>query len=299
MKRVLLGSTESIASYPKMNAGGLVLGVPSSATALRVTEANRDTVYQNATIDSLSATVIQYQEADTDAIMLSSSVTIVKGNRYLVTDALTGARFEVIAAKSGSSNVLQTEEPLPCEINAGSTVNGLAVSIALTTAMTEKPCSGYVLFRATVDGIVREWDESFRVVRRITGIALSSSMIPRFYPVVRQIVPADDHNFEESITAAWDLEVVPLLSVKGILDEDIITDDVIVPLHAAATIRHLLTNHLAAPPDFVARFEQHYEQIKNNFIARVDLSIRDQEQSIPEVPAPNQETINLHHRVTR
>jgi hypothetical protein len=165
-------------------------------------------------------------------------------------------------------------------------VSGLAVSVALTAAQTIEPGAGYVLFRATVDGVVREWDESFRVVRRITSIALSPTELTQSYPVVRQIASSSDLTLEEAIQASWRMVLVPALAARGILDEDVLTDDVLVPMHAAATVVHLARQWPAAPSEFVSRLEASYEQIKQTTYDRIDLITRSQDEVTPEIPTP-------------
>jgi hypothetical protein len=177
------------------------------------------------------------------------------------------------------------QEPLPYGVANGSAVKGLAVTVALTADQTAEPGSGYVLFRATVDGVVREWDEAFRVVRRITSVALTTTVLTQSYPVVRQISSNTDLTLEEAINASWSMLVSPALAARGVLDEDVLTDDVLVPMHAAATAYHLARQWPAAPTEFVARLEAAYEQSKVTTYDRIDLAVRSQDVT-PDLPTP-------------
>lgn len=289
MLRVLVGSTESILSYPRLVADGLVsTGVPSSATARRVPSQSPDPVgtYVAATVDPLSTTTQGATQEGADSISLGSSATFVEGRRYLIVDANHGKRIVVQSSRSGSSSTLWLQEPLPTSIANGSTVSGIAVTVALTAAQTDDPGSGYVLFRATVDGVVREWDEPFRIVRRITSVALTPTELTQSYPVVRQIASSSDLTLEEAIQASWRMVMVPALAARGVLDEDVLTDDVLVPMHAAATVLHLARQWPAAPTEFVDRLAASYEQIKQTTWDRIDLITRPQDEETPDVPTP-------------
>lgn len=289
MQRVLVGSTESILSYPRLVADGLVTtGVPSSATARRVTPQVPDasTAYVAATVDSLSTTTQGATQEGADNISLAGAVTLVAGRRYLIVDANHGKRIVVVSSHSGSSSTLWLQEPLPTSLANGSTVSGMAVTVALTAAQTAEPGAGYVLFRATVDGVVREWDEPLRVVRRITSVALTPTELTQSYPTIRQIASSSDLTLEEAIQASWRMVMVPALAARGILDEDVLTDDVLVPMHAAATVLHLARQWPAAPTEFVDRLAASYEQIKQTTWDRIDLITRPQDEVTPDVPTP-------------
>lgn len=289
MLRVLVGSTATILSYPRLVADGFITtGVPSSATARRVAPQSPDDVnsYQAATVDSVSTTTQGTTSEGADSISLAGSVSLVEGRRYLIVDATHGKRVVVQSSRTGSSSTLWLQEPLPTSIANGSTVSGIAVSVALTAAQTDDPGSGYVLFRATVDGVVREWDEPFRIVRRITSVALTPTELTQSYPVVRQIASSSDLTLEEAIQASWRMVMVPALAARGVLDEDVMTDDVLVPMHAAATVLHLARQWPAAPSEFVDRLAASYEQIKQTTWDRIDLITRPQDEETPDVPTP-------------
>jgi len=289
MQRVLVGSTDTILSYPRLTADGIVTtGVPSSATARRVTPQVPDasTAYVAATVDSLSTTTQGAHSEGGDSVTLAGAVTIVAGRRYLITDASHGKAIVVVASRGGSLSEMWLQEPLPCDIANGSTVKGIAVTVALDATQTAEPGAGYVLFRATVDGVVREWDEPLRVVRRITSVALTPTELTQSYPTIRQIASSSDLTLEEAIQASWRMVMVPALAARGILDEDVLTDDVLVPMHAAATLLHLARQWPAAPTEFVDRLAASYEQIKQTTWDRIDLLTAPQDVLTPDVPTP-------------
>lgn len=289
MLRVLLGSTETITTYPRLAADGVLTShLASSATARRVGPGASDDVstYVAATVDSLSATTQGAHKEGDDHLTVSVAQNWVAGRRYLVTDATAGREIVVVATKSGSSTDLWIAEPLVSDIGNNSTVRGIAVTVALTAAQTASPGAGYVLFRATVDGVVREWDEPFRVVRRITSIALTPTELTQAYPVVRKLASATDTTLEEAINASWRHVIVPSLAARGILDEDILTDDVVAPMHASATVLHLARQWPQASSEFVSRLEAAYEATKQTTWDRIDLATAPQDAVTPEVPTP-------------
>lgn len=296
MQRILLGSSQSVVSYPRLSPDAILTGVPTSVTARRVCPLASDDVdsYQAVTVDSLSTTLSSaVLEGDT-SLPLAGSVTVVAGRRYLVTDASTKRIVEVLATNGGSVTTMYLAEPLPCNIDTGSAVNGHACPIALSTSQTATVGGGYVLFRGTVGGVVYEWDESFRVVRRLTSIALTVTELTQTYPVVRQLASSTDVTLEEAISAAWRAEMVPILSARGVLDEDLLTDDVLIPMHAAAVVRHLARMWPAAPVDFVQRVSEDYDRVKETTFARIDLAMRPQDVITPEPVTPG-----LEERVIR
>lgn len=291
MQRVLVDSTESVVSYPRLSADSIASGVPSSVTARRITPIAQDEDFATAspTVDSLSATSSdEAREGDT-SISLTASAAIVAGRRYLITDAETGARVEVVPSRGGSLTTMYLQEPLPCDVALGSTIQGMALICPLSASQTVNPGSGYVLFRATVDGVVRQWEESFRIVRRITSIALTVNDLTQTYPVVRKLASSTDTTLEESIQAAWRSQILPWLAASSILDEDILTDDVLLPVHATAVVLHLARQWPATTPEFYERLENRYEQEKATALSRVDLAMRSQEEINPTPAQPKHE----------
>lgn len=289
MLRVLLGSAETITTYPRLHADTVLAShVATSATARRIGPGAKDDVgtYVAATVDPLSTTTQGAHQEGADSITVQSAQTWVAGQRYLITDATAGREIVVVASRSGTSTELWLAEPLLSDIGNGSTVKGIAITVALTVAQTATPGAGYVLFRATIDGVVREWEEPFRVVRRITSIALTPTHLTQSFPVVRKLASATDTTLEEAINASWHHLVVPALAARGVLDEDIMTDDVVEPFHAAATVLHLARQWPQASTEFVQRLEAAYEQIKQTTWDRIDFLTAPQDVVTPDAPTP-------------
>lgn len=289
MLRVLLGSTETITTYPRLHADTILTShVATSATARRVGSGSSDAAdaYVAATVDSLSATTQGAHQEGDESITVSVAQNWVAGRRYLITDATAGREIVVVATRSGSSTELWLAEPLVSDIGNNSTIRGIAITVALTAAQTSLVGAGYVLFRATIDGVTREWEEPFRVVRRITSIALTPTHLTQAFPVVRKLASATDTTLEEAINASWHHLVVPALAARGVLDEDIMTDDVIEPMHAAATVLHLARQWPQASAEYVSRLEATYEQTKATTWDRIDFLTASQNDVTPDAPTP-------------
>lgn len=288
MHRVLLGSTETITSYPRLHANGtLTSHVASSATARRVGPGLTDNAgtYVSATIDGVNTATQGAQLEGSDSLSLAGSVSIVAGHRYLITDSQHGREIVVVATRGGTLSTLWVAEPLPADVANNSTVKGVAVSVALTASHTSTVGAGYVLFRAVIDGVTREWEEPFRVVRRITSIALTPTGLTQIYPVIRKLASATDTTLEEAINSSWEMAVAPALSARGVLDEDVMTDDVLMPMHAAATVLHLARQWPQASVEYVERLEANYEKIKQTTWDRIDFLTQPQVET-PEAPDP-------------
>lgn len=289
MLRVLLGSTETITSYPRLHADTILTShVATSATARRVGPGASDdaAAYVAATVDPISTTTQGAHQEGDESITVANAQTWIAGRRYLITDATAGREIVVVASRTGTSTELWLAEPLISDIGNNSTVKGVAVTVALTAAQTASVGAGYVLFRATIDGVVREWEEPFRVVRRITSVSLTPTSLTQAFPVVRKLASATDTTLEEAINAAWHHQVVPALAARGVLDEDIMTDDVIEPMHAAAVCLHLARQWPQASSEYVTRLEAAYEQAKATTWDRIDLLTAPQDAVTPDTPTP-------------
>lgn len=289
MLRVLLNSAETITSYPRLAADGVLTShFATSATARRIGPGASDDVgtYVAATVDPISTTTQGAHQEGDDSITVANAQSWIAGRRYLITDATAGREIVVVASRTATSTELWLAEPLVSDVGNNSAVKGVAVTVALTSTQTNTIGAGYVLFRATIDGITREWEEPFRVVRRITSVALTPTHLTQAFPVVRKLASATDTTLEEVINAAWHHFVVPALAARGVLDEDIMTDDVIEPMHAAACVLHLARQWPQASTEYVNRLEAAYEQAKSTTWDRIDFLTAPQDAVTPDAPNP-------------
>lgn len=279
-QRILRASTQTLVSYPRLHPNDVVLGQPSSVTVNLQTPASADGTYVAATADSLSTTTQGAHAEGADHISLASSVALIAGRRYLI--ALTdGRNIEVEALAGGTTNTLYTAEPLPCAIANGSAVKGFAVTKALTAAQTEQVGDCLALWRATVNGSTYEWSESFRIVNKVTASKLTPTRLTHAYPIVSSLRDTNDIDYEATIDAAWDHRVVPLLAARKILDEDVISDEALVPLHALACVLHLVEPDPRFATDYIDRLRVQFDQVVETTFARIDFAVRDQSDLTP------------------
>lgn len=279
-QRILRASTQTLISYPRLHPAAVVLGQPSSATVLLQTPAVQETTYSAAVADSLSTTTQGAHQEGDDHITLAGSVALVAGRRYLIALA-NGRNIEVEALEGGTTNTLYTAEPLPCDIANGSAVKGFAVTKALSAAQTDQVGDALALWRATVNGTVYEWSESFRIVNKITSPRLTPTRLTHAYPLMSSMRDTNDIDYEAIIDAAWDHRVVPLLAARKILDEDVISDEALVPLHALACMLHIVEPNPRFPTDYVDRLRQQFDKVVETTFARVDFAVRDQTDLTP------------------
>lgn len=279
-QRILRASTQTLVSYPRLHPADMLLGQPSSVTVNLQTPAQQSTTYAAAVADSISTTTQGAHAEGVDHITLASSVALVAGRRYLV--ALADGRFiDVEALAGGTTNTLYTAEPLPCAIANGSAVKGFAVSVDLTAAQTDQVGDALALWRATVSGSTYEWSQSFRIVNKVTAPKLTPTMLTHAYPLMASLRDTNDIDYEATIDAAWDHRVVPLLAARKILDEDVIADEALVPLHALACVLQLVEPDPRFSADFVGRLREQMDKVIETTFARVDFAVRDQTDLTP------------------
>lgn len=272
-QRILLGSTQSLVSYPRVAPGGAFLrGVPSSATVRIGTVADSmPSVGVSATVDSVSTTATQAALEGATSITVAS-MTAVLGRRYLVQPATGSAYVEVVSATAGvlSASALTLAEPLPLAVASGAAVKGWAVTKALTAAQTAEPGSGLAIFKATVDGVDYEWSHEFRIVRRIPTSVLTPTRLTQAWPSVRQMRSRQDVDFEETIEAAWGHRILPFLAANGIDAEDVTSVDVLEPLHAVGCVLQLVEGNPAVPRELVESIQRRWERLSETTLARKD-----------------------------
>lgn len=157
----------------------------------------------------------------------------VAGRRYLVAD--DGYTFVVESRASGASQTLRLASPLPEGISADATVAGYAVLIASDPTETATEGEAAVEWEATVAGEAVVWVDLFRIVRRIPKATLTPSRLLMLEPTMFSLQLPADVTHERVIAGAWErLQVI--LERNQILDEDVVSDEALVPLHAAQCV---------------------------------------------------------------
>lgn len=270
IRRVLKGSTETLAAYPTLSPDGrMVTGVPTAATVrIGTTSTAIPTSADNATIDAVNTTVTA-AASEGDTSLTVASATFVAGVKYLVTDP--GKYPLVVEAQTGgTTTTLYLKDPLPHAVTTSATVKGIRVSHALTADETSEEGPGIAVWSATVDGVEFVFTDSFRVVRRITQIPLTVDDLVRTYPVVLRLRERSDVGLDEVIAAAWEYRVLHRLAAKGIRDEDIVDSEVLRPVLALACVLHLVALDESADPVWRDSLVTEFERTMEATFGRVD-----------------------------
>lgn len=274
-QKILLGSTQTLLSYPRVGPGGeWMREVPASCEVRIGTPAvSLPSTYDAATVDSVDTTTTAASEGDTSLTV--ASMTAVKGRRYLVgtLGAVTGAQYiEVESARAGAltSAAMQLAEPLPMAVPASSPVKGWAVSHPLTATETAQAGECLALWRAVIGGVSYEWSQAFRIVRRIPVSILTPTRLTQSWPVVRTMRSRQDLDLEEIIRVAWEHRILPWAAANSISEEDIVAVDALEPLHAIACVQQLVINNPAIQPELRAAVEDRWNQLRETTLARKD-----------------------------
>lgn len=276
-QKLLRASTQTLVAYPRLAPQRLLLATPTSATVRLLTPASQGSTYDPATVDSLSTTTQGAHAEGQDHVTLAGSVALVANRRYLISPG-SGRLLDVRALEGGTTNTLYTAEPLPCDVPNGSTVKGWACTIALTAAQTDVVGDALALFRAVISGTTYEWSETFRIVNRITSPRLTPTMLTHAYPILASMRDTNDIDYEEIIQSTWEHRIIPAMAAKGILDEDVISDEALIPWHAAACVLQLVEPDPRFSSDFVGRMRELYEQQQTTTFARADFAVRGQDE---------------------
>jgi hypothetical protein len=234
MQKFLRDTTPTLVSYPRVSATGQFLRrVPTSVTVRVKSPANASTSYAAGTVDSVSTTVSGAHAEGSDHLSLASVSGITARRRYLV--AISGdENLDVEIRRSGSPVGLA--EPLQRAVANSAAFSGWACSIALTAEQTEEIGYGSARFKAVIDSVTYEWDETFRVVHRLLAPTLTPTRLTQAFPQVVSLKPKKDHDLEETIRLAWEHEVIPWLELSGFEEEYVQSVEALEPLHALACV---------------------------------------------------------------
>lgn len=284
-QKVLRSSTTPLITYPRVrDAAAVVLGVPSSVgVRIRTPAVAMPVAFDTGTpvVENTSVTVPGALADGATAIALGTPKTFHRGHRYLLTDVVGGEVCEITSASEGSVTTLQLAEPLPLAFAANATISSHAITCALTAPQTAIEGECIALWQATVLGVVYDWAQPFRIVRRMAIPTLTPTSLQEKWPTIRQLRSRADVDFEESIAQAWEDDILPLLEAKDISPEDIISIDALEPLHALAVLRKYATTSPTIIPEVWTRIEKRWLQLIETTFAREDWYEADQHADPP------------------
>ncbi len=306
-QRILKDSTTTIVSYPRVEQGDFVVGVPTSAEVRIGTPAVAmpgEDSWSSALVESVSAT-LTVAAAVGDTSLTADGVgllTWLAGRKYLVTPTdgapllVTSARTDSETLSSPSPPLLYLTEPLERALSTTTTIAGYSIRIALTAAQTALVGSGVAVFRAVIEGITYSWSTAFRIVRRLVVIPLTGPELTGAYSVVHSMQPATQ-TLEEVIDAAWEYRLLPTLLAKGVREEDIVDAEALRPLLALACVVHLAVLSRSADPVWRDAVIADFERLTATTFSRVDWHDAPQDADPPRDPDQTRRRVGL--RVTR
>lgn len=287
-QRVLVGSTQTLRSYPRVNVDGEVRLLCFDAVEVRIgtpsTPIPDDDTWTAANIDPINAVITAAaDEGDTE---IAASETWVRWRRYLVdVDADGEEVIEVAARNSGvPAASLLLDEPLPCAIESGGRVRGWECSIELTSDQTEFAGDGIAVWKGTLDGVDYTWTQSFRIVRRMPASTLTPSELTKRFSILNSWRAVADFDFEDLLHVAWEDEIEEFLEAHHIAVENITTPDVLDGLHALACLYHVASSHPAVSQEHYERIEKRWVDKKATTLGRRDLA--DAVQDVDPAPRP-------------
>ena len=270
-------STETITTYPPFEAAYLFqpsaadVRIRTNATAM-VEEGSE----ASCTLDTVSTTLSSAASAGDVSFTVASGTGITRQRYYLVVDG--GYRYPIHVAEVSGTTVYPSE-PLLNPIANGAALQGIAIiTPALTTAQTaDDGRRNLAKFRATLNGVQREWDQWFEIVRQVFPVTLSPSRLLR-RGEVRNMRRGADFGLMDVIAAAWEDTLRPKLRASGILEETINTPTEVEPAHIEAVLLHLYRDS-GADEDKVREQEERLDRAVSDFKAssktRIDVTEED------------------------
>lgn len=205
-----------------------------------------------AAIDSITRTVGSTAAEGATSITLSpiGLGALTAGNKYIVETRDGEPNFVIKLSRIVSSTVVETQDPLPQDIPASSTIRGFKASYELETAQVKGVGQAIARWRVEDRDRVRyDWDDPFLIVNVATNYNLTSEALERIYPQVQRLRP-DDLSLNELIDVAWKNYVRPDLEGKGLKANQIKSWERLDAPHAAACVYHLILTDERMASDF-------------------------------------------------
>lgn len=290
-QKILLGSTQTLVSYPRVSDGGEMLRAVPTAVVVRIqtpaVAMPADTAWVAATVDPLATSLTDaVAEGDTTA-SLTGTPDLVRGRLLLITALANVAPVVVeVGVTRVSASSLIMRQPAISALSASSTVAGFACTKALTAAQTATAGEGVAIWKATIGGVDYTWAQAFRIVRRMPQSVVTPASLSRDCPDILKKRSRNDVDLEELIQAAWVHEVLPVLDAHDIAEEDIVSVDALEPLHVQACLLRTLRNREDTSGEYFARVKERFEQLRETTFARSTWYEVSQQEDPPHARTP-------------
>lgn len=233
-RRIPIDSTTTLEGYCRLRPGLLLQGEVTSPKARVKTPAVTGTTFDACTVDDVDVEVTAPTDRGGDVLAIESAA-VVSGRRYLLDTGPAGI-LDIVSRTEGTVTELRLASALPLDVPSGATVKGHALLRALTSEETSVAGDCSVEWQATVNGQVVAWTDLFRIVRRIPQASMTTTTLLRLRPQMRSLQLPDDVTFEDVIAGAWEGRIVPICEAQGLYDEEIVSDQALLPLHALACV---------------------------------------------------------------
>ncbi len=237
-RRIPIDSTTTLEGYCRLRPALLLQGEVTSPKARVKTPAVTGTAFVACTVDDVDVEVTAPADRGTDVLAIESAA-IVSGRRYLLDTGPAGI-LDICSRTEGTVTELRLASSLPLDVPAGAIVKGHALLRALTAEETSIAGDCSIEWQATVGGQVVAWTDLFRVVRRMPQARMTTTTLLRLRPQMRSLQIPDDVTFEDVIAGAWENRIVPICEAEGLYDEEIVSDDALLPLHALACVLQVI-----------------------------------------------------------
>jgi hypothetical protein len=289
LQLVIEDSTETIGTYPPILAQAS--GTPTVRIGTPASGLDYSAAATNATVDSVSTTTNAAASEGSDSVALAGAVALVKGRRYLFTDATSGEVIPAIAQKGGSLSTFYAAEPFPRALASGSSLKGYFLSVALTADQTASSGPAIAEWTATLNGVSETWRESFRIVKSDGLYTLTSATLTDSSPYAKRMRGDTDEDYSEAIDAAWRRYVLPAIYAKGLRPERIASRELLEPVHIAA-VEHFLAQQSEEDGDKRAEKRTEYGEALTLVLNSHELWVNPESEDVatPDPTAPREWT---------
>lgn len=293
----------SVDSFSNLVANGWILSSASVRVSTPAVPATAGS-WAAATFSGNTAILSSAAYEGDTRLAISGGLYAEKGAHYVIS-VYTGSGIGVHlveCANADESGYFQLKEPLPFDVPSGAVVANASVRYTLSAAQTAQIGNATIEWKATadVDGTDVDyiWTQAFRIVRSLPWTALTPTRLTQAYPVIRNLRSGTDTDYEETIAAAYDHEILPWLHAMGVNEEDIVSTEALEPAHALACVILLARQREGVSSEFYARNNERFEQLKNSMMGRNDWYLRTQDADVPEdrIMTPKQSNTILLRR---
>lgn len=159
-----------------------------------------------ATVDPVVASTVAIAKRGSSQLSFGASPGAVARRLYVLSHPSFSAPFYVQVSGVSGTTVYLTD-PLPCNIPAGSTLLGAALTLALTLAQTaeiDHLQTSIAHVEATAGGVTRRWDHGFRIVRQEFARVLTVPKLLKLAPEVMRLRSDGSDTYGELIDSAYE-----------------------------------------------------------------------------------------------